>query len=140
MRRAENPTRAAVVLLQPDDLRPREVLREVEDVVHLRAAPAVDGLVIVADHAEVSVDGGELAEQLVLGRIGVLELVHQDVAKASGVSLQDVVPLLEQLADPDDQVAEIDGVRRLQRRLVAPVHFEPGLPGYVVLRYAHLGG
>ena len=84
--------------------------------------------------------GGELAEQLVLRGIGVLELVHQDVAKASSVSLQDVVALLEQLADPDDQVAEIDGVRRLQRRLVAPVHFKPGLPGYVVVRYAHIGG
>ena len=43
----------AVVALQLDDDRAGEILVEAQDIVHLRAAPAVDGLVVVADAADV---------------------------------------------------------------------------------------
>src|SRR3546814_9433824 len=43
----------AVVLLQPDGLRAREVLEELLHVLDLGAAPAVDRLVVVADHKHV---------------------------------------------------------------------------------------
>ena len=43
----------AVVLLELDDARAGEVPLEVEDVAHVGAAPAVDGLVVVAHGADV---------------------------------------------------------------------------------------
>jgi len=86
------------------------------------------------------VDRSEQAQELVLGGVGVLELVDQDVAEAAGVALEDVVALLEQLDDPHDQVAEVDRVGCLQRGLVPRVHLERRLAGHVVLRNLHLGG
>ena len=45
--------RRAVVALQPDDGGAGEILLEAQDVADLRAAPAVDRLVVVADAADV---------------------------------------------------------------------------------------
>ena len=44
----------AVVALQPDDLGAGKILLEAQDVVDLRAAPAIDRLVVVADAADVA--------------------------------------------------------------------------------------
>ena len=51
--RGENVSGRAVVPLQPDHLGAGEVVLEAQDVVDLRAAPAVDRLVVVADAADV---------------------------------------------------------------------------------------
>src|SRR5207248_11473294 len=118
VRRRQDAPRRAVVLLQLDDLRPGEVPREIEDVVHLGAAPPVDRLVVIADDAQVSVLLREQAQQLVLRRVRVLELVDEDVAEPRRVSLRGLRVLAEQLDDPDDQIAEIDGAGRLQRSLI----------------------
>src|SRR5690606_23210460 len=50
---AEDVGGGAVVALQPDDGGARKILVEAQDVVHLRAAPAIDRLVVVADAADV---------------------------------------------------------------------------------------
>ena len=71
----------AVVLLEADDLGAGEVLLEAQDVADLGAAPAVDRLVVVADAADVAVGAGEEAEPEVLGDVGVLVLVDEDVAE-----------------------------------------------------------
>jgi hypothetical protein len=54
-RGGEDVRRRAVVALQPDDLGARKILLEAQDVVDLRAAPAIDRLVVVADAADVAV-------------------------------------------------------------------------------------
>ena len=51
----EDGLRAAVVLLQADDLGLRVVALELEDVADVGAAPRVDALVVVAHHGEVAV-------------------------------------------------------------------------------------
>ena len=43
----------AVVFLKADDFRIREEFFELEDVGDFCAAPAVDGLVVIADYADV---------------------------------------------------------------------------------------
>ena len=43
----------AVIAFQPDDLGAGKVMLEAQDVVDLRAAPAIDRLVVVADAADV---------------------------------------------------------------------------------------
>ena len=54
--------------------------------------------------------GGQLAQQLVLGQVGVLELVHQDVLEAPGVFLADVGVFAQQPDGVQQQVVEIDGI------------------------------
>ena len=72
----------AVVLLQADHARPRVVALEVQDVADVGPSPAVDGLVLVADHAHVLPDHGEQPHQLVLAAVGVLVLVDHQVLEA----------------------------------------------------------
>ena len=67
----ENRVRRAVVLLQLHDLHLGVMLFEVEQVGDLRATPAVDGLVIVADDAEVAVLERESVDELKLCGVGV---------------------------------------------------------------------
>ena len=55
VRELEDARRGAVVLLEAHDRRVGEVLLEVEDVADVGATPAVDGLVVVADHHDVAV-------------------------------------------------------------------------------------
>ncbi len=50
---AEDMRGRAVVALQPDDGGAGKILVEAQDVVDLGAAPAIDGLVVVADAADV---------------------------------------------------------------------------------------
>ena len=79
---AQDPLRAAVVLLQPDDVDLGKVPLELQDVVQVRAAPAVDRLVRVAGHRQVRMVDRQRPGDGVLGQVGVLVLVDQDEAVA----------------------------------------------------------
>ena len=70
----------AVVLLQADGLCALEMLLEVEDILDGGAAEAVDGLVVVAHHADIVVPAAQQPHQMELGDAGVLVLVHHHVA------------------------------------------------------------
>jgi hypothetical protein len=94
------------------------VALEVEDVAHLGAAPAVDALVVVADHADVLRLAGEVHEQVELGRVRVLVLVDHQVPEAVGVLLLHRWVLLEEPRGQQQQVVEVDGPLCLQRELV----------------------
>ena len=108
----------AVVALQADDRRAGEIVLEAQDVVDLRAAPAVDRLVVVADAAQVLARLGEQAQPEILGDVGVLVLVHQHVAEAALVLLQHVRMLAPEAQAFEQQVAEIGGVQGLQPLLI----------------------
>ncbi len=66
----------AVILLQPDGDGARKIPFEIQDVADVRAAPAIDGLILVADHRDVMAVSGQQAHQIVLAAIGVLVFVH----------------------------------------------------------------
>jgi len=81
---------------------------------------------------------GEHAQELVLRRVGVLELVHQDVAEAGRVTLRDVRMFAEQLDHRTIQVAEVDRAGGLQGALVALVHPLRDAARHVVVGGFHL--
>ena len=112
----------AVVLLQLDDLGVGIVTLEVEDVAHVGAAEAIDALVVVAHHAQVAVLRGQQVEQVILRHVGVLVLVHHDVAQAVLVALADGVMAAQHLDGEHQQVVEIEGGVVVQARLINPVH------------------
>ena len=118
--REDMPARA-VVAFEPDDPGAGKILLEAQNVVDVRAAPAVDRLVVVADAADVSRRAREQSEPQVLDGVGVLVLVDQNVAEAPLEAGEHVRVLPEEPQRLQEQVAEIDGVKRLQPRLVGGV-------------------
>ena len=119
---AQDGASGAVVLLQRDDLQPRIVLRQALEVVDGGAAPAVDALVVVAHGGEGRVLAHQGLEQFVLHGVGVLVLVHQQVAES-------VLPLApglgigaQQLQWQADQVIEVHRLVSVQALLVALHH------------------
>ena len=113
--------RAAVIPRQRDDAGAGEVALEVEDVLDVGAAPLVDGLIGVADHAQVVVIDRQPPGDLVLRGVGVLVLVDEDVAEA-GIELG---PQLRVVAKGEgrqvEQVVEVHGVDGPQALLVKMV-------------------
>ena len=117
----------AVVLLQQDRGGVGKVPFEVLDIADRRSAERVDGLVGVADNTELgrrnrigvrSGDTGQLTDQHVLGVVGVLILVDEDVPETPAVVLGDLrVPLQHRHRLPD-QVVEIQRVRAAQASLI----------------------
>jgi len=117
----EDRLRRAVVLLQTDHLGVGIVALELKDVADVGAAPRVDGLVVVADHGQVAVLGGEEVGEAVLGVVRVLVLVDEDVAEGALVVTQALGDLLEELDGAHEQVVEVHGVHRHELLLVKVV-------------------
>ena len=84
----QNMRGRAVVLLQPHDVGAGEILFKPQDIAHLGPAPAIDRLVIVTDATDVLVPSGQQTQPEVLGDVGILILVHKDVAEPALILLQ----------------------------------------------------
>jgi hypothetical protein len=145
VRRGQDGLGGAVVLLQEDHPGLRVVLLELDDVPDRGTAEGIDRLVRVADHGQLRHRhlGGllagreicafhrpptgpgraadQLADQHVLGVVGVLVLVHQHVPEPPPVVLRDVRKGLQDVHRRHDQVVEVQGVRLPQPPLVAGV-------------------
>ncbi len=79
--RGEDVAGRAVIALELDHPGAGKVFFEVEDIAGVGATPGIDRLVIVADHAEVSLGAGQMLQHAVLGLVGILVLVDHDVAE-----------------------------------------------------------
>jgi hypothetical protein len=77
----QNGLAGAIILLDAKDFGAREILGKAQDDAGIGAAPAVDGLVVVADDAQIGMISGEQAQQIVLHVVGILIFVHVEVAK-----------------------------------------------------------
>ena len=110
----------AVVAFEPDHDSAGEIALEAQDVVHLRAAPAVDRLVVVADAAEVRLRIAlrQEPQPQILRDVGVLVFVDQHVAETLLEIGEHVDVLLEEAKAFEQQVAEVGGVQGLQPLLI----------------------
>ena len=97
-------------MLELDRLGLFEVLLEVQDIGDVGAAPGVNGLVVVAHNHEVLILGGQQVGDLVLHVVGVLILVHADVAEALLVLFQHLGARAQQIERADEQVVEVHSV------------------------------
>ncbi len=115
----EDGLRGAVVAFQQEEFVLGEILTKTPDVAVVGASETVDRLIFISYYAEVAPFAGQHLDQPVLGRVGVLELVHHQEQVAALVLLQDPGLLLEQQDHAQQEVAEIESVVGLQQRLVA---------------------
>ena len=117
----EDARGGAVVLLEFDDPGGLKGVLEAEDMSGLGAAPAVDGLVVIADDGEVVVGRGEVDEELVLGGVGVLELVDHEEAPAAAEAFGEGGVLAEDDEDLEEEVAEVGAALAAELVLVEVV-------------------
>jgi hypothetical protein len=111
----------AVVAPQDDRPRAAEAVQEVDDGPGRGAAEAVDRLVVVADHGDVAAGLGHEREELGLGPVHVLELVHEDVPEA-GLQLRPRGGVLaEEPQGKGHLVAEVDGAGLAEQLPVAGI-------------------
>ena len=83
---------------------------------------------------------GQLVDERVLGVVGVLVLVDEDVPEPPAVDVGDVRERAEEVHRLRDEVVEVEGVRPLQRALVVGEHVdEDALGGIAHVRLPRVG-
>ena len=121
VRRVEDRLPAAVVV-DEHDARGAGVGRpESEDVAERGAPEAVDRLVVVADHRDVAVIRGQQADELPLGVVRVLELVHQDVPIPTTLLVEHRGVIPQEAEREADLVAEVEPIAGSHQLLVGGV-------------------
>ena len=111
-----------VVLFQPVQDRRGKVLLKTLHVLHPGAAEAVDGLVVVSDCEQVVVPARQQPQPGILQRVGILELVHQDMAKALPVMSQEIVPVTKQFVGSQQEFGKVNQAGAITGLLVAAVN------------------
>ena len=97
---------------------PGKVALEIQNVADVRAAPAVDGLILVAHHGDVAALFGEQPHQLILAAVGVLILVdHQEFVAAVQAFSRVGCIVGQQAHGFEQQIVEIQRVRFQQLAL-----------------------
>ena len=98
----------SVVVVEPDDLSPREPPGEAGEVGRIGAVPRVDGLVGVPDHAEVGSTVAPRLQQPELQGVDVLELVDEQVAEAPALGRAEPAVVLQGGGAEQQEVVEVD--------------------------------
>ena len=119
--RFQDASGGAVVLFQLDHFQGRPVFLELLQVFRAGTAPGINGLVVVADHGELAFRQGEHFHQLVLGAVGVLVFIHQQVLNTVAPLFQNARLLLEHARGHQDQVVEVHCVAHPQHAVVAAI-------------------
>ena len=135
--RLKDGLRGAVVLLQLDHPGVWKYFLEVQDILDVGSPELVDGLVVVPHHAQVPVLARQQPHQLKLHCVGVLVLIHHDIAEPLLVVVQHLLLGLEQLHRLQQQIVKIQGVVGPQLPLILAVDFCHLLPAKISSRLKH---
>ena len=121
-RRGEDLGPAAEVAAEHDPRVARVALAEAEHVPWLRAAPAVDQLIVIGHDGHVAAGAREQRDEHALRLVGVLEFVHQQPAPALAVVREPVGMLGQQPHRVHEQIVEVERVRAPQLDLELTPH------------------
>ena len=108
----------AVIVFEANDFRVGEETLELKDVGRFRSAPAIDRLIVIADHADMKRCAHELLQQAHLERVGVLELVDRHACEALAELLADIIVFAQDFLGEQEQIVEIDRILRAEFVLI----------------------
>ena len=108
----------AVILLQPHHNGARKILFKPQDIAHLGPAPAIDRLVIIAHAADVLMRLRQKPQPKVLADVGILVLVHQNIAEPALILFQHIGVFLKDHHAMQQKIAKIGGVQSAQTLLI----------------------
>ena len=94
IRRPQNRTRGAIVLLQLDHLERGEINRELFQVIQRCTAPAVDRLIVIAHGGEAGFFTHHFLQKLILHGIRVLVFIDQDMREFLSPNLRRMLMIL----------------------------------------------
>ena len=94
------------------------MLDESLHVAGLSSTPAVDGLILIADDADVLFRACQQADELLLRRIGILKLIHLDVAESLAPGSPRLRVIFENLDREQKQVVKVECSGAMQDGLV----------------------
>ena len=119
----DNVLRAAIVAFQLEETRVGVLLVEVEDIVDVCTAKAVNALCIVAHYTNAAVGlVGQKCDDAVLSVVRVLIFIYKNVAETLLVALAHVLVVAKEQKRIDQQVVEIHCVRLFQHALVFSIN------------------
>ena len=99
--------RRPVVLLQTEQLAVRIILPEVQDILDSGAAECINRLGIIPDDTDVAMELAQLLQNQILGRIGILVLVHENVVEPGCDVFQRGRIVTEQYVHVQQDIVEI---------------------------------
>ena len=119
----------AVILFQPNGARAGIIVKELLHVADLRAAPAVNRLVVIADHEHLAAFAGKQTDEGVLHIVGVLEFVDQNLAETLPVVFQQRRRFQQGFVRAQQNLGEIHQAGTLAADLVLLIHLQlrPGV-------------
>ena len=116
-----------VILFQPHHNGARKILFKPQDIAHLGPAPAIDRLVVIAHAADVLMRLRQKPQPKVLADVGVLILVHQNVAEPALILFQHIGVFLEDHHAMQQKIAKIGGVQSAQTFLILLIKLGPAV-------------
>ena len=120
--------RRAIIAFQPDDLGIRIVLLEIENVLNIRPAPGINGLIRITHHADIPMLHRQRMHQHILRMIRILILIDHDVPEHPPIMFGNLRVPRNQLVHPRKHAVEVDSAIPLERALVVA-------PGQAVVCY-----
>ena len=96
-----------VILFQFDHLGIIKYMFKIQDVLNVRTAEFINGLIIVANHAQVTVLGCQQMDQFELYCIRILILVYHDITETLLIIFQYIFLRLEKLHRLKQQIVKI---------------------------------
>jgi hypothetical protein len=103
----DDVTRGAIVLFEEKDFAFRPGVAEREDVVNVGAAEGIDTLRVVADEGEMMMLFAEAEDDGMLGVVGVLILVDEDVLESLAILVKDGGMIPKEEIGLEEQIVEI---------------------------------
>jgi hypothetical protein len=122
----------AVVLFQTKQFRVWKVAPELMQILHARAAPAIDGLVVIAHRKGLHRAPGKQFHPAVLDGIGVLELIDEHMPEALPVVIQQRGLVAPQFKCAQQQLREVDHAGARAGLLVVRVQADQLAAGRIV--------
>src|ERR1700680_694141 len=107
------------------------MLFKLENVLDVRAPPAVNRLIGIADDTDILLLLCQQTNQTKLERVSVLILVHQNVAKAIVVSLAHLRNIAQQSHSLNQQIVKIERIVSLKTFFVLLEHASNRSPALV---------
>ncbi len=114
----QNGLRGAIVLFQQDDFRVLKIFLKALNVAVIRSPPAIDGLVFIPHNVQVFMYPGEVTQDGILGIIGILEFIHQDMLEFVPIGVPHNRIALKKLVGIDQHIVKVHGVILHQALLI----------------------
>ena len=110
VRRLQDHFGGTVILLQPDHTRPRKRLFKAEYIFNIRPAEAVNRLIVIPHHTNISIFFCQKAHKAELDRIRILILVYHDITEPLLIVIQNLLADGKQLDRFHQKIVKIQRI------------------------------